>query len=168
MKQKKQINIDYMALAMAEAKKAGLRGEVPIGAVIVRFNKGIKNSGAVIAKAHNQRERKQNALAHAEILAINRACKRLKSWRLDDCVMYVTLEPCPMCAGAILNARIKKVVIGAKQLTNNEYNCEHNDQTTSINKDIYQKNNLNWKTEVEFDLRPECSKILKEFFKQKR
>jgi len=125
-------------LAMSEARKAASKGEVPIGAVIVRGDK-------VIAQAHNMRERKQNALYHAEILAINKACKRLKSWRLDDCVMYVTLEPCQMCMGAITNARIKTVYIGAKSTTD-----------------------LNWKTEVVFQESEECSKLLKDFFASKR
>ena len=130
--------MDYMAVALELAKKAQAKGEVPIGAVIVR-------NGKVIAAAHNRREAKQNALYHAEILAINKACRKLRSWRLDDCEMYVSLEPCQMCAGAITNARIKRVIIGAKSNTD-----------------------LNWKTEVEFDLRDECSDILKSFFSNKR
>ena len=92
--------------AMKEATLLGYtaysKGEVPIGAVIVRNNK-------IIAKAYNKREKSQIATHHAEILAIEKACKKLKSWRLDDCDIYVTLEPCPMCAGAILNARIKNL-----------------------------------------------------------
>jgi len=127
-----------MNLAIELAKKAQAKGEVPIGAVIVR-------NGKVIAKTYNRREAKQNALYHAEVLAINKACKKLRSWRLDDCEMYVTLEPCPMCAGAITNARIKRVIIGAKSDTD-----------------------LNWKTQIEFDLRDECSDILKNFFNNKR
>ncbi|MFQ6773022.1 MAG: nucleoside deaminase [Clostridia bacterium] len=97
---------DNMQLAMLEMYKAGKKLEVPVGAVIVR-------NGKVIARAHNLKETKQNALYHAEILAIKKACKKLHSWRLDDCEMYVTLEPCPMCAGAIISARIKKLYIGA-------------------------------------------------------
>ena len=144
---------DYIGLAIEQAKKATKKGEVPIGAVIVRNNK-------VVASAYNRRERKQNALAHAEVLAINKACKKLRSWRLDDCVMYVTLEPCVMCAGAILNARIGKVVIGARQNIKNNSN--------EAMGEIYSKNNLNWKTEAEFDLRDQCSEILKNFFGEKR
>lgn len=136
------VRYDYMAVAMEEAKKAGRKGEVPIGAVIVcRTERGEK----IIARAHNVRERRQNALAHAEIIAIDKACRKLHSWRLDNCMMYVTLEPCPMCAGAALNARLKKVIAGAKSDTD-----------------------LNWKTPTEFDLRPECSEMIKDFFKKKR
>ena len=97
---------EFMKEAIAEAKKAYSDGEVPVGAVIVK-------DGEIIAKGRNLREQKQNALSHAEIEAINSACKTLGSWRLDDCELYVTLEPCPMCTGAIINARIKKVVFGA-------------------------------------------------------
>ena len=96
----------YMQEAIDEAKKAYDKEEVPIGAVVVR-------DGRIIARAHNLRELKQTALAHAEILAIQSACKTLGTWRLEDCTLYVTLEPCPMCAGAIIQSRIKKVVYGA-------------------------------------------------------
>jgi tRNA(adenine34) deaminase len=96
----------YMALALAEADKASALGEVPIGAVIV------KNS-EVIATAYNLRETTQQPLAHAECLAIQQASERLGTWRLTDCTLYVTLEPCPMCAGAILQSRIDTVVYGA-------------------------------------------------------
>ena len=97
----------FMESALKEAKKSLKKGEVPVGAVIVYRNK-------IIAKGHNLREKKQNALLHAEIVAINKACKRLKSWRLVDCTLYVTLEPCPMCAGAIINSRISGVVFGTR------------------------------------------------------
>ena len=96
----------YMELALNEAKKAYKIKEVPVGAVIVKDDK-------VIAKAYNLREKTNNAISHAEILCINKACKKLKAWRLDGCDMYVTLEPCLMCAGAITQARLSKVVIGA-------------------------------------------------------
>lgn len=96
----------FMREAIIEGQKAGERGEVPVGAVIVK-------DGEIIARAHNRREEKQNSLSHAEIEAINIACKKLGSWRLDDCELYVTLEPCPMCAGAIINARIKTLIFGA-------------------------------------------------------
>jgi tRNA(adenine34) deaminase len=142
---------DFMCVALEQARKAARRGEVPVGAVIVR-------NGRVIAKCHNQRERKKNALAHAEVLAINKACRRLRSWRLDDCVMYVTLQPCLMCAGAILNARIKTVVMGTLA---SEKMC-----VDSL--EIYQKNNLNWKTEVIVAQDKQCSDILKEFFGARR
>jgi tRNA(adenine34) deaminase len=96
----------WMALALEEAALAAKQGEVPIGAVICRDNE-------LIAAAHNQREGAKNALAHAEILAIDTACKKLGGWRLHECVLYVTLEPCPMCAGAIINARLRRVIYGA-------------------------------------------------------
>lgn len=100
------MNKEFMKLAIAEAQKAAEKGEVPVGAVIVK-------NGEVIATGYNLREEKQNALSHAEIEAINLACQQLGSWRLDDCELYVTLEPCPMCTGAIINARIKTVIFGA-------------------------------------------------------
>ena len=125
-------------VALIEAQKAAKKGEVPIGAVIVRGDK-------VISRAHNLREKKQNALYHAEILAIKRACRKLKSWRLDDCEMYVTLEPCQMCMGAITNARLKAVHFGAKSTTD-----------------------LNWTSE-KIDLQnEECGSLLKDFFASKR
>ena len=97
---------EYMKLALALAKEAAEEGEVPVGAVIVR-------DGEVIAIGRNRREKGKNALAHAELEAIDAACKRLGGWRLSGCTLYVTLEPCPMCAGAIINARIDRVVQGA-------------------------------------------------------
>ena len=98
-----------MKAALAEARSAARGGEVPVGAVIVK-------NGEIIARGRNRREEKQNALSHAETEAINAACKYLGSWRLDGCEMYVTLEPCPMCAGAIINARISTLVFGAYDL----------------------------------------------------
>lgn len=96
----------YMSRAIELAKDAALSGEIPVGAVIVR-NKQI------IAVGQNRRERDQTALGHAEIEAISSACQTLDTWRLDDCDLYVTLEPCPMCAGAIINSRIRRVYFGA-------------------------------------------------------
>ena len=92
----------YMELALNEAYKSYKKGDVPVGAVIV-------NNGKIIAKAHNLKEKKHNPLMHAEIIAINKASKRLKRWRLDDCELYVTMEPCMMCTGAIIQSRIKKI-----------------------------------------------------------
>ena len=96
----------YMLEALALAKEAAAEGEVPVGCVVVR-------DGKIVGRGRNRRETGKNALAHAEIAAIDDACRNLGGWRLWDCTLYVTLEPCPMCAGAILNARIKRVVFGA-------------------------------------------------------
>ena len=95
----------YMAEAVKEARKAFRRGETPIGCVIV-------HDGRIIARGRNRRDRSGNVLAHAEIEAISRACRKMKDWRLEGCTMYVTLEPCPMCAGAIVQARMDRLVIG--------------------------------------------------------
>lgn len=97
-----------MREALGEAKKASEVGEVPIGAVIVK-------DGKIIARGHNLREKTQSVLAHAELIAIKKAEKKIGSWRLEDCTLYVTIEPCPMCAGAIIQSRIKRVVYGAKE-----------------------------------------------------
>lgn len=99
---------DFMRLALLEAEKAFLDGEVPVGAVIVR-------DGEVVSTGRNRREKGKNALCHAEIEAIDGACRALSGWRLPRCEMYVTLEPCPMCAGAIINARVPVVVYGARE-----------------------------------------------------
>ncbi len=98
---------DYMKIAVEEAKFAADMGEIPVGAVIVDKN------GKVISRAHNLREITNDATAHAEILAIRKANEKLKSWRLEGCTLYVTLEPCPMCAGAILESRLSRLVYGA-------------------------------------------------------
>ena len=100
-----QTDVRYMAEAMKEARKAYRRKETPIGCVIVR-------DGKIIARGRNRRDRSGNVLAHAEIEAIRKACKKLRDWRLVGCTMYVTLEPCPMCAGAIVQARMDRLVIG--------------------------------------------------------
>ena len=92
----------YMELALKEAYKSYKKGDVPVGAVIVK-------NGKIIAKAHNLKEKKHNPLMHAEVIAINKVSKKLKRWRLDDCELYVTMEPCMMCTGAIIQSRIKKV-----------------------------------------------------------
>lgn len=98
---------EYMNEALALAREAGVAGDVPVGCVIVR-------EGEIIARGRNRREEDQNALAHAELQAIEEACRVLGGWRLSDCKMYVTLEPCPMCAGGIISARIPEVFFGAK------------------------------------------------------
>ncbi|MBR1884164.1 MAG: nucleoside deaminase [Clostridia bacterium] len=142
----------YMVEALKEAKKAERIYEVPIGAVIVK-------DGEVIAKAHNMREKKQSSLAHAEVLCIEKACKKLNSWRLDNCELYVTLEPCLMCSGAITQARIKKVYFGALD--------EKNGTVMSIS-NVFDDINTTHKVEYEFLPNDECSKILSSFFKKIR
>lgn len=97
---------DFMRLALQQAHLAAEQGEVPVGAVVVR-------NGQVVASAYNRRETGKNALYHAEVLAIDAACKALGGWRLWECDLYVTLEPCPMCAGAIVNSRLRRVIYGA-------------------------------------------------------
>lgn len=98
----------YMALALEEAREAARLGEVPVGAVAVW------DDGRIVGRAHNRRETGKNALLHGELEAIRQACETLGGWRLHKCTLYVTLEPCPMCAGAIVNARIKRLVFGAR------------------------------------------------------
>ncbi len=105
----------YMLLAFEEANKALKIGEVPVGAVIVK-------NGVVIAKSHNRKEKHKNAIKHAEIIAIEKACKKIKDWRLEDCSIYVTLEPCLMCMGAIVESRIKNVFCGVRNSKSNYYN----------------------------------------------
>lgn len=141
-----------MKLAIYEAQKAAEKGEVPVGAVIVK-------NGEVIAATHNLREEKQNALSHAEIEAINVACQKLGSWRLDDCEMYVTLEPCPMCTGAIINARIKTVIFGA-------YDSKMGCMDSVINLCDYP---FNHKVEIYGGImEDECLSVLQKFFKNLR
>lgn len=143
---------EYMNKALGLAQKAYKKGEVPIGAIVVKDNK-------IISTGYNKREKTQNAILHAEIVAIQKACKKLKSWRLDDCDMYVTLEPCPMCAGAIVNSRIKNVYFGAKDKNDNTNLCE-----------LILKNNLrlNHKTNLIYLENNECKNILTNFFREKR
>ena len=141
-----------MKVAVIEAKKSYEADEVPIGAVIVK-------DGKIIAKAHNTRNKTQNAINHAEVLVISKACKKLKSWRLDDCDIYVTLEPCPMCAGAILNARIKNLYFGAYDKTG----------SSNLLKTIMTDNRLNHKTNLTGGImEEECGKLLSDFFSEKR
>lgn len=132
--------------------KAYTKGDVPVGAVIVKDNK-------IISSAYNRKEKRQIATAHAEILAIIGACKKLKSWRLDDCTLYVNLEPCPMCAGAILNARIKKVVYAVKDSSSG-----------AISKFNLLENTLNHTTISEHNTthEEENKTLIQNFFKEKR
>ncbi len=135
----------YLDMAFIEAKKAFDLDEIPVGCVIVYKNK-------VIACGHNEKENKNCAIRHAEMVAIDKACGKLNSWRLDECDLYVTLEPCMMCMGAIVESRIKNVYFGAKN------NSEQMYDIVRINKLV----NLYFVDDTE------CSKILSDFFANKR
>ena len=144
---------EYMKQALKEAKKAYKKLEVPVGAVIVK-------DGEIIARAYNQKETKYDTTKHAEILAIQKASKKLGAWRLLDCEMYVTLEPCPMCAGAIINSRIKKLYIGAMDYKTGAVGSKLN---------LLEDYTFNHKVEVETGvMQEECENILKDFFKDLR
>ena len=143
----------FMKEALKEAKKAYNKLEVPVGAVIVK-------DGKIIARAHNQKETKLDTTNHAEILAIQKASKKLNSWRLIDCEMYVTLEPCSMCAGAILNSRIKKVYIGASD-----------EKTGAVGSVLNLFTDYKFNHKVLYEkgiLESNCKDILQEFFKELR
>ncbi len=143
----------YMKEAIKEAKKAYIEGEIPVGAIIVRNNK-------IIARAYNQKEGKLDTTKHAEILAIQKASKKLKAWRLTDCEMYVTLEPCSMCAGALIQSRIKKVYIGTMD--------EKTGACGSV-LNLLEDFKFNHKVEIENGiLQEECEGLLKQFFKELR
>lgn len=133
----------YIDLAIKEAKKAYKKGDIPVGVIIVKNNK-------IIAKAYNKKEKDKIATEHAEIIAIRKACKKLKTWHLNDCILYSTMEPCMMCKGAIIESRIKKIVCS---VPNEKYN--------SIEKNI--------KLDITMDIRKEeYLKILRSFFQNKR
>lgn len=132
----------FMNAAIKEAKKALKYNEVPVGAVIVKNDK-------IVSKAYNKREKTKDVTKHAEIIAISKACKKLKNWRLDGCTLYVTMEPCMMCCGAIEQSRITKIVYGTKN--NNFGNIQ----------------NINVKN-ISQECEKECTKIVTEFFKNKR
>ena len=142
----------FMKAALKEAEKAKALLETPVGAVVVL-------DGKIISRAHNLRQTKKNAIDHAEILAIDKACRKLGGWRLHKCELYVTLEPCPMCAGAIINSRIKRVVFGAS------------DPKAGAFGSVVNLNSLpfNHKPEIESGvLCHDCSAILTDFFKELR
>lgn len=142
----------FMNLAIEEAKKALKTGDVPVGAVVVR-------QGRVVSLAHNTREYLKDATAHAEINAIREACELLGTWRLEDCTLYVTLEPCPMCMGAAINSRIQRIVFGAKD-------SKAGACGSLVNLVSYP---FNHKPEVvDGVLSEKCSELLREFFAQKR
>ena len=145
-------DVYFMSQALTLAKEAASIGEVPVGAVVVR-------DGAIIGRGYNRRETDGSAIAHAEILAIEEACRAVGSWRLCGCTLYVTLEPCPMCTGAIVNARLDRVVFGLKDpaagccgsvLNINRYPFAH---AVAIDAGVCEE---------------ECAAILKDFFKQRR
>ncbi len=145
--------IKYMRLALKEAKKAEERGEVPIGCIIVK-------DGKVLTRAYNRRQEKRVVTAHAEILAIEKASKKIKDWRLDGAEMYVTLEPCAMCAGAIAGARFKKVYFGAYEKKGGGVESKFN---------ILSESGLNHVTDYEGGvMEEECSAVIKKFFKDRR
>lgn len=143
----------FMKQALNEAQKACEKLEVPVGCVIVK-------EGKIIARAHNLKETKFDTTKHAEILAIQKASKKLQSWRLIDCEMYVTLEPCSMCAGAIINARIKKIYIGALDEKTGACGSVFN-----LLKDYKFNHQVDYETGI---LQEECEKKLKDFFKNLR
>ncbi len=135
----------YMQIALNEAKKALKKGDIPVGAVVVK-------DGKIIAKAYNKREKNNVTTHHAEILAINKACKKIHNWRLNDCELYVTMEPCMMCCGAIIQSRISKVTYGTA-----------NDNFGFSN--VLKENNVKIESGM---LENECRKIVQNFFVQKR
>lgn len=143
----------YMKEALNQAKKAYEKGEIPVGAVIVKEHK-------IIARAYNEKEYKLDTTKHAEILAIQKASKKLKAWRLQDCDMYVTLEPCSMCAGALIQARVRKLYIGTMDKKTGACGSVLN---------LLKDYTFNHKVEVESGiLQKECENILKNFFKELR
>ena len=133
----------YMRIAIKEANKAFKINEVPVGAVVVKNNK-------IIAKAYNRREKTKNVINHAEIIAITKACKKLKNWRLDNCEIYITMEPCMMCSGVIQQSRIKKIIYGVK---NQKYGYSSNLKNVEIISQICEN---------------ECKNLVQSFFKKKR
>ena len=143
----------FMKEAIKEAQKAYNKLEIPVGAVIVK-------DGKIIARGHNQKETKYDTTKHAEIIAIQKASKKLQSWRLIDCEMYVTLEPCTMCAGAIINSRIKKLYIGTMDKKTGAVGSVLN---------LFEDYIFNHKVEYETGImQKECEQILKDFFKKLR
>ena len=144
---------EMMLLAITQAKKAAALGEVPVGAVVINEN------GEIIGTGYNTRETEQRPTGHAELIAIEKAAKHKSSWRLSDCTLYVTLEPCPMCAGAIMNARLKRVVYGAF------------DETGGACSSVIQlfENNFGYKPLIRSRiLERECASLLTDFFKNLR
>lgn len=143
----------FMKLALKEAKKAYLLDEVPIGAIIVKDNK-------IISRGHNLKENKKDPTFHAEIVAIRKACKKLKSWRLNGCKLYVTIEPCIMCAGAIYQSRIGEVIFGSFDLKGGAFGSNIN---------LLDIQNINHYPKIKSGImEKECREIVKKYFKGKR
>lgn len=161
----------FIKEALKQARIAASGGDIPVGCIVVyRENKKNKKmceianaagiaDGAILARAYNKRNKDKNAIAHAEILAISKACKKIGDFRLEECTMYVTLEPCQMCAGAIVQSRIKKLVIGARSIKSGSCGSIIN---------ILDNNEFNHKVEVEYIDDEDCKNILKTFFKRIR
>lgn len=147
------MEVKFMSEALKQAKKAAKIGETPVGAVIVR-------DGKIIARAYNKRETKKNALCHAELIAINKACRKLGGWRLFGCDLYVTLEPCPMCAGAIIQSRIDNVYFGA-------YDYKAGCAESKLR--LFEENLFNHNVCVTGGMaEEECAAVLSDFFKELR
>ena len=144
----------FMDRAIELARQAADEGEVPVGAVVVK-----KSTGEIIGEGRNMRETGKNALAHAEIIAINNACKKLGGWRLPDCAIYVTLEPCPMCCGAVINARIDDVIFGAYDLKSGSAGSVQSIFELPYNHRPTVKGGI---------METECSALLSDFFKNLR
>ncbi len=142
----------FMKEALEEAQKSADSGDVPVGAVIVL-------NGEIIARAHNKREHGGSAINHAEVLAIDEACRKRGGWRLKDCILYVTLEPCPMCAGAVINSRIERVVYGAKDARAGAFGSLIDLRSYPFNHKPHCVSGV---------LADECAAILREFFAKKR
>lgn len=148
-----QIDVHFMEMALEEARQAAREGEIPVGAVLVR-------EGQVLARNHNRREQDRDATAHAEVLVLREACRQLGRWRLSDTALYVTLEPCPMCAGAIWNARVGRLVYGAWDSAAGACGSQFN---------LPAHPSLNFRTQVTAGvMEEECRKILQDFLKARR
>lgn len=144
---------DFMKIAIEEAKIAQQDGDVPVGAVIVR-------NGKIISQAHNMKEKRNNSINHAEILAISEACQKLNTWRLEDCEIYITMEPCMMCTGAIIQSRIKKIIYGTAN-----YKFGYSE---GVEQYINSKKS-NHMPIIESGIKSdECRKLIQSFFKDKR
>ena len=149
----KSLDEKFMLLAIKEAEKSAALDEVPVGAIIVKDNK-------VISRGHNLREKSNDPTSHAEINAIRKACKKLGSWRLEDCTIYVTIEPCSMCTGTLLWTRIKRIVYGAPDLKGGALASSFN---------LFEVKNINHHPEITGGiLKEECGKMMSKFFKEKR